>query len=309
MKAHHHATKIMGCGFVLSAVHDAPQVAWDAIRAGEQEMRRIEALISSWISTSETGKINMAAGEKEVCVSKELFKLIQRSIHVSKLTAGAFDISGTLSRYYWNFDQSENQWLKESLIQELRALIDYESIVLNEESKSVFLKKKGMKIGFGGIGKGYAAERAKIVMKQFGIENGLVNASGDLLCWGSPPNKSDWGINIPDPRDRTRNLLKIGIEQGSVVTSGSFENYTLIKGKRYSHIVNPRTAEPVSHTKNVTVLSPNAEFSDALATALSVLPIEEGIALVNKLNGVECIIIDSKDKSHFSHQLKQRAYA
>ena len=309
MKAHHHSTKIMGCGFVITAVHKNPQIAWDAIRAAEKEMIRIEELISSWKTTSQTSSINQASGQEAIKISAELYELIQRSKQVSHLTSGAFDISGTVSRYYWNFNKEENPWLSEWQIEELRYLIDHESIELNPETQSIFLNKKGMKIGFGGIGKGYAAERAKWIMEDYGIENGLVNASGDLLCWGSPPNRNNWNINIPDPRNRSRNLLEIGIDKGSVVTSGSFENFTMHEGKRYSHIVNPRTGEPVSHTKNVTVVCPNAEFGDAMATALSVLPIDEGIGLVNKLNGIECIIIDDKDATHFSHELKQNAYA
>ena len=299
----------MGCGFVVTAVHADPQFAWDAIRAAEKEMRRIEDLISSWKETSETHLVNEAAGKNAIPVSNELYQLIDRSKQVSQLTCGAFDISGTISRYYWNFNKKENLWLSEPVIDELRSLIAYKAIELDKQNQSIFLQKQGMKIGFGGIGKGYAAERAKQIMKEMGIDNGLVNASGDLLCWGKPPKAEDWGINIPDPRDRTKNLLKIGIEKGSVVTSGCFENYTLVKGTRYSHIINPRTAEPVSHTKNVTVICPNAEFGDAMATALSVLPIDEGIGLVNQLNGIECIIIDTKDHTHFSHQLKQNAYA
>lgn len=309
MKAHHHATKIMGCGFVITAVHVDPQIAWDAIRAAEKEMRRVEELISSWKTTSETHHVNEAAGKESVQVSEELFGLIARSKQISELTCGAFDISGTLSRYYWNFNRQENSWLEEAVINELRSLISYDAIKLRDDARGVFLQKKGMKIGFGGIGKGYAAERAKLIMQKMNIEDGLVNASGDLLCWGKPPKSEDWGINIPDPRDRSINLLKIGIEKGSIVTSGSFENFTLVKGKRYSHIINPRTGEPVSHTKNVTVICPNAEFGDAMATALSVLPIEEGIGLINQLNGIECIIIDANDQTHFSHQLKQNAYA
>lgn len=308
-KAHHHPALIMGCGFVITAIHHNPQIAWDAIRAAEEEMRRIEALISSWKTTSQTHQINLAAGKRPVKVDLELFELIERSLRVSQLSCGAFDISGTLSRYYWNFNKQENKLLPKEKIVKLRSLIDYQQIHLDGADHSVYLAKEGMKIGFGGIGKGYAAQKAVEKMKKMGIENGLVNASGDLLCWGSPPDKSSWEISIPDPINRKLNLLSISLHEGSVVTSGSFENYTLINGIRYSHIINPRTAMPVTHTKNVTVVCPNAEFGDALATALSVLPIEESINLVNQLNGVECIIIDVYDQPHFSNHLKTKAYA
>ena len=308
-KAHHHPALIMGCGFVITAIHEDPQIAWDAIRAAEAEMRRIEGLISSWKTTSQTHQINEAAGKHAVTIDQELFGLIKRSLKVSELSCGAFDISGTLSRYYWNFNKQENKLLAKDKIEELSTLIDYRQIQLNENDQSVYLAKAGMKIGFGGIGKGYAAQKAVATMKEMGIENGLLNASGDLLCWGSPPDKSSWEISLPDPVNRDLNLLSISLQEGSVVTSGSFENYTLIDGVRYSHIINPKTAMPVTHTKNVTVICPNAEFGDALATALSVLPIKESINLINQLNGVECIIIDAKDHAHFSNQLKSKAYA
>ena len=308
-KAHHHPTLIMSCGFVLTAVHLDPQIAWDAIRAAEYEIRRIEALISSWKEDSQTSRINKCSGMQAVSVDQELFDLIERSLKMSHLTCGAFDISGTLARYYWNFNKSDSVWLKQDKIEELRFLINYHNIELDHSKRSVYLANKGMKIGFGGIGKGYAAQRAKSIMMDHDILDGMINASGDLLCWGNPPDSLDWKINIPDPRNRQLNLLEVSVDSGSVVTSGCYESYTIIEGQRYSHIINPQTGTPVTHTKNVSVVSPDAEFGDAIATALSVLPIDEGLGLVNQLKGVECIIIDAEDNAHFSEQLKSQAYA
>jgi len=309
VKAHHYPVMIMGCGFVITAVHEDPKVAWRGILAAENEMRRIESLISSWKDESQTTAINNAAGFEAITIDQELYDLIQRSQKVAQLTNGAFDISGNLSRHFWNFDKQENDWLSDSKIEELKSLINYQNIILNERERSVHLAKAGMKIGFGGIGKGYAAERAKLIMLDHGIENGLINASGDLKCWGSPPDQDSWDIAIPDPRNRCHNLLTINLEEGAVVTSGSYENYTIIDGRRYSHIINPRTGTPVNHTKNVTFICPNAEFADAMATAFSVLPIDESLSLCNHLDGAECIIIDAHDNVHFSNQLKQKAYA
>jgi len=272
--AHHHPILLMGCGFVLTAVHENKQIAWDALLAAETEIRRIETLISSWKPNSQTSKINDASGIGAVSVDKELFDLIARSVKVSELTCGAFDISGTLARYYWKFDKKDHSLLPDQKIRELISLVNYRNIKLDAEKHSVFLTKKNMKIGFGGIGKGYAAECAKNIMQAFGIESGLVNASGDLLAWGNPPSRDDWEISVPDPRDRSMNLLSLYLEYGSVV-----------------------------------IVCPNAEFGDALATALSVLPIDEGINLVDRLEGVECIIIDAFDVAHFSNQLNQKAYA
>lgn len=304
VKAHHHPCKLMGCGFVLTAVHADPQIAWDAIRAAETEIVRIERLVSSWKATSQTSMINRMSGVAPVVISKELYDLISRSIKISELTSGAFDISGTLSRYYWQFDKTERSSLDLQSLEELRYLMDYHNIDLDPQRQSVYLKKKGMKIGFGGIGKGYAAARAKKVMLEHGIASGLINASGDLVAWGNAPGQPDWNINIPHPDDRNRSLLTFSIPHGSVVTSGNFENYTLINGVKYSHIVDPRTAYPVRDVKHVSVISPDPEFADAMATAISVMGIKEGINVVNMLNGIECIMIDRHDKVHYSNHLK-----
>ena len=304
IKAHHHPCLLMGCGFVLTAIHENAQTAWESIRAAELEIIRCENLISSWKADSQTSMINNLSGISAVKVDKELYELIYRSLKISELTSGAFDICGNLSRFYWAFDNEDHDILDEEKIQELRGLMGYKNIELNQTDHSVFLKKKGMKIGFGGIGKGYAAVKAKQVMQSFGIENGLINASGDLVCWGSPPRKKEWDINIPDPKARAQSILQFTIPHGSVVTSGNFENYTVIDGKRYSHIIDPRTGYPVHGIKNVSVVSPNAEFGDAMATAISVMGVEEGINIVNRLNGLECIIIDQDDRIHYSQSLK-----
>lgn len=303
VKAHHHRVKLMGCGFVLTAVHQDPQVAWDAIRAGVAEIQRIEDMISSWKEGTYTHRINSHAGISPVWVPAELYALIERSLRVSRLTYGAFDISGTLARDYWKFDRGEHEWLPEARLHELRQRIDYRAIQLNPEQQTVFLQQKGMKIGFGGIGKGYAAYRAHRVMAAMDIEHGLINASGDLMAWGSPPQQSLWDVWIPDPEQRNRPLVEFAIPYGSVVTSGNYENYTLIDGKRLSHIVDPRTGMPVEALKCVSIVCPNPEFGDALATAISVLGIRDGLALVNRLNGVECLIIDKDNQRYFSDHL------
>ena len=304
VKAHHLSTQIMGCHFVITAVHHSPAKAWEAIRAGETEMRRIEDLISSWKLTSETTAINDSAGIRPISVSLELWELIERSLRISRLTGGAFDISGTLGRYYWQFDRNEHSWLSEEEIISLRRLIDFRNIELNRADRSVFLKREGMKIGFGAIGKGYAAHCACLVMRSRGINSGLINASGDLMAWGSPPGQQHWQIHLPDPVNRLESKLQLEIPYGSVVTSGNYENYTLINGRRYSHIVDPRTGIPVTGVKHATVLCLNPEFADAMATAISVLGVAEGLALVNRLNGIACVLIDDKDEVHYSNKLK-----
>ena len=302
-KAHHCPVKLMGCRFVLTAIDESPNTAWNAIRAGITEIERIESVISSWIDSSETSHINKNSGVKPTRVSSELFQLIKRSLKVSSLTSGAFDISGNVSRHFWNFDGSESEMLDESTLAELRHLMDYRMIELDEKHGTVYLKRKGMKIGFGGIGKGYAAYRAYQTMRNVGIESGLINAAGDLMCWGSPPNQNTWTIQLPNPSRKHQALMTIDVPFGSVVTSGNYEKYVKVNGKKMSHIVDPRTGLPTLSTKSTTVICPNPELGDALATALSVMGSEEGIALIDRLKGIECILVDQDDRHHTSKGL------
>lgn len=304
VKAHHYILKLMGCKFVLTSIHQNPDKAWDGIRAGVAEIIRIEELISSWKDHSQTGQINLNAGIKPITVDDELFQLIKRCKRVSELTKGAFDITGTLSRYYWKFDGQESSYPSKEKIHELRDLMNYNNIILDETAKTVFLKKKGMRIGFGAIGKGYAALKAKEVMEIMGIKNGLVNASGDLLAWGKPITDKPWNIKIQHPEKRDTVLASLFLENGSVVTSGGYENFALIDGKKYSHIIDPRTGFPVEGVKSVSVICPNPELGDALATAISVLGEQKGIELINQLQGIECIIVNHNDEIIYSTNLK-----
>lgn len=303
IKAHHHNLGLMGCKFVLTAVYHDPQIAWDALRAGVAEIERIEQLISSWKTTSQTGRINQMAGIQSVKVDRELFELIKRSLNISRITNGAFDISGTVARNYWKITNQESKMPSPAIITRLMELINYKHILLDEEEQSVLLTKKGMKIGFGAIGKGYAALRASVVMRQMGIENGVVNASGDLMCWGKPMEKDQWEIKIPDPENPSFVLATLNIPNGSVVTSGGYEKYALINGKRYSHIIDPRTGVPAEGLKSVSIVCPNPELGDALATTVTVLGEIEGLALINRLNGIECVIVNHKGEIKYSNQL------
>lgn len=302
-KAHHHNLALMGCKFVLTAVHHDPQIAWDGLRAGVREIERIERLISSWREDSQTGKINQMAGIQSVKVDRELFELIQRSIQVSKITRGAFDLSGTVARDYWKITNQESEMPSPAVVDRLKELINYKHILLDEKQSSVLLLKKGMKIGFGAIGKGYAAMSASVIMRAMGIENGLVNASGDLLCWGKPMEKEQWEIKIPDPENPSYVLATLNIPNGSVVTSGGYEKYALINGKRYSHIIDPRTGTPAEGLKSVSIVCPNPELGDALATTVSVLGEKEGLALINRLKGIECLIVNQNGDIRYSNNL------
>lgn len=300
--------KLMGSRFEVSAVHDDIRLAWEAINAGIAEITRIEKLISSWDENSQTSEINRQAGIKPVAVDKELYDLIYRSLKVSKLTDGAFDISFASMERIWKFDGSMTELPSDEAVRNSVANVNYQNIILDAAAQTVFLKEKGMRIGFGAIGKGYAANRAKIIMQEMDIEHGLVNAGGDLVGWGSQEDGTNWKIGIADPKEKDKIFSWLSIVNQGVVTSGNYEKFALIGGKRYAHIIDPRSGMPVTGLKSVTIICPDAELADALATSVFVLGEKAGLDLVNQLKGIECLLVTDEDEIEVSDNLNLNYY-
>jgi thiamine biosynthesis lipoprotein len=295
----------MGNHFELCVVSDDEVWANKMIDKGIAEIQRIEKLLTTFSEDSETNLINRNAGVAPVQVSRETFDIIQRSIRISGLTQGAFDITyGSIDKRLWNFDESMTELPSKETAREMVRLINYKNIVLDETNCTVFFKEKVMRIGFGGIGKGYAAERAKYVMKKNGVESGIVNASGDLTTWGFQPNGKDWTIAVSDPNNSHLAFSYINISNTSAATSGNYEKYILIGGKKYSHTINPKTGLPVTGIKSATIITPNAEIADAMATPIMVMGIRTGLDLINQMNNIEAIIVDDDNKLHVSKNIR-----
>ncbi|OIP83731.1 MAG: thiamine biosynthesis protein ApbE [Porphyromonadaceae bacterium CG2_30_38_12] len=309
MIAEKEILKLMGCRFEITATAKDKKAAQKAIEVGIAEIQRIENLISEWDSATQTSAINKMAGIAPVKVDKELFDLIYRCNKISGLTQGAFDISFASMDKIWNFDKNEHDMPDNIVVKEAAKHINWEKIILNAQNNTVFLQEKGMKIGFGAIGKGYSANKAKVEMQKIpGVLGGIVNASGDLLTWGVSNNPSGWSIQIADPKNINKPLAWLQLNNISIVTSGDYEKYFSNNGKRYSHIINPKTGYPITDIKSVTIICPDAELSDALATSICVLGVSQGIELINKLNEVECLIVDANDKIHTSDKLQLNYY-
>ncbi|MEO7120903.1 MAG: FAD:protein FMN transferase [Ginsengibacter sp.] len=296
--------KLMGNRFGFTVVAEIEDWASAVIDEGIKEVQRIEKVLTTFKDDSETNLINANAGLKPVKVSREVFDLIERSIRISSLTQGAFDITyGGIDKSLWNFDQNMTALPSAEIARQLVSLINYKNIVLDKDKQTILLKDKGMRIGFGGIGKGYAAERAKEVMKKKSANSGIVNASGDLTAWGVQPNGKPWTVGIIHPDDKEQPFSYLNISDMAVATSGNYEKFVMINGKRYSHTINPRTGLPVSGIKSVTIISPNAEISDALATPVTVMGVTNGLNLINQIHQVECVIIDDDNKIHTSKNI------
>jgi len=296
--------KLMGNQFEISAVASSESFALGCIDAAVTEIRRIEKLLTTFDSSSETSRINEMAGIAPVKVSRETFDIIKRSIRISRLTQGAFDISyGSLDKKLWNFDSQMKALPNLKTAKKMVRLINYKNIILDDGASTVFLKLKGMRIGFGGIGKGYAAERAKKIMQDAGVDSGIVNASGDLAAWGLQPDGKNWTIGIANPDDSRQLFSFLNITNMALATSGNYEKYVMIKGKKYSHTINPRTGLPVTGIKSVTIISPNAEVADAMATPVMIMGIRAGLDMINQINDLEAIMIDDNNRIHTSKNI------
>ena len=286
--------KLMGSRFDITVVAKDPVEGDVYIDMAISEITRIEKLISSWDENSLTSEINRNSGIKPVKVDPELFDLIQRGIGISKLTDGAFDISYASMDKIWKFDGSMTVMPSEDSIKASVAKVGYHNIILDKENHTVFLKLEGMKIGFGAIGKGYAADRAKELLKSKGVVAGIINASGDMNTWGKQPDGKEWKVAITNPMDKNKVFALLPITNGAVVTSGNYEKYVTFNDIRYTHIINPRSGYPATGIISVTVFAPKAELADALATSVFVMGIEVGLNRIEQLPQVECIIIDDK---------------
>ena len=301
---HTRVLKLMGNRFEISVVSDDIRWANDRIDLAVAEIRRIERLITTFSDDSQTNQINVAAGIKPIKVDGEVYRLIERSIKISELTQGAFDITyGSIDKSLWNFDTKMKALPNKDVARLSVGLINYKHIILDAENTTVQLKEKGMRIGFGGIGKGYAADMAKITLLKNGVSSGIVNAAGDLITWGTQPDGRPWTIAIADPDKQTAPFSTLNISDMAIATSGNYEKFAVIDGKKYSHTIDPKTGLPVSGIKSVSIICPSAEFADALATPVMVMGIHVGLDLVNQLQNIACVIIDDDNRLYTSKNI------
>ncbi len=294
----------MGSRFEITVVHATQKSAHEAIDAGWAEIDRVEKMISSWSEDSETSAINNAAGSAPVKVSQELFNLIRRSLRVSQLTNGAFDITFDTVGRHWNFKNQQAVLPDKQTIESALRDTGHRHVIINADARTVYLDRPNTRIGFGAIGKGFAANRTVFVLRENGVTGGIVNAGGDLVIFGQQEDGTPWRTGIADPLNRETIFAYLDLTEQAVVTSGDYESFIEIDGKRYSHILDPRTGYPVQELRSVTIVCPDGELADALATGISVMGISEGLALLNRLEGIEGMLVDKDGRLHFSKNLR-----
>ena len=301
---------LMGNRFDLGVAGDDEVKANQALEKAIIEIKRIEALLSTYQANSQINQVNSNAGISPVKVDEEVFNLVERAQRISELTQGAFDLSyGSLDKSLWNFDQNMKQLPSKELAKNAVHLINFKNILLDRANETIFLAKKGMRIGFGGIGKGYAADQAKKVLVGLGFTDGIVNASGDMCAWGKRADGEDWTVGISNP-DFPRDILsEFSLNDSAVATSGNYEKFVLIDGQKYSHTIHPKTGFPMQGIKSVTVFAPFAELADALTTPIAVMGVEVGLHLMNQMKGVACIIIDDANQVFSTKNIHEKSLA
>ncbi|MDI6785984.1 MAG: FAD:protein FMN transferase [bacterium] len=278
--------------------------AQEAIEATIEEMKRIVSLMNIYDKKSEISLINKN-GKKGTIVSKELLEVINEAIRFSKLTKGAFDITISPIFKCWNFGSKNPQLPDKNIIEEAKKRAGYQNIKIIQKEKKVVLEK-GTVLDLGGIAKGYVVKKACDKLKKMGINSALVNAGGDIQVIGNNFG-FPWKIGIQDPRHKKKIRKVIKIIDKAVATSGDYEKYFILEGKRYHHILNPHTGYPAKKCISVTIIATTAFVADILATGVFALGPEEGLRLVESLEGIECYIITANKEytsSGFSNYVK-----
>lgn len=306
--AHKRKLSMLGSPFEITAVANDTIKSNEYIDLAVAEVKRIENLISDWIPTTQVSEINRNAGIKPVKVDTEVFELVERAIKISQITDGAFDISYASMDKIWKFDGSMKVMPTEEAIKKSVVKIGYRNIIINKKEQTIFLKLQGMKLGLGGIGQGYIADKVKDLLVSKGCISGIVNVSGDINAWGKQPDGKFWNVGIVNPLNKNKVFATFPLEDSAVETSGSYEKYVIFNGIRYSHIIDPRTGYPATGVVSVSVFAKQTEVADALATGIFVLGVEVGLDLVNQLKGIECIIVDDKGKIHSSKGIDIKKY-
>ncbi|MGO4821752.1 MULTISPECIES: FAD:protein FMN transferase [unclassified Flavobacterium] len=305
---HRRTLSMLGSPFEMTVVaKDIPE-ADHFIDMAVAETSRLEHLISDWIPTTTISEVNRNAGIKPVKVPKEVFDLVQRSIKISELTSGAFDISYASMDKIWKFDGSMTQMPTPEEIKNSVARVGYQNIILDASNSTVFLKNVGMKLGLGGIGQGFIADKIKAMLVKEGVTAGIVNISGDINTWGKQLDGKQWKVGIKNPLNKDKIFATFPLEDSAVETSGSYEKYVTFNGKRYSHIIDTRTGYPASGIISVSVFAKSTELADALATGIFVLGVDVGLDLVNQLPGVGCIYVEDNGKISASKNIDLKKY-
>jgi thiamine biosynthesis lipoprotein len=280
----------------------------DAARAGQlvfDIFRRIDAQMSEWKPTSPLSEVNQAAGRHAVAVPADVRAVIRRGMEMGRRTEGAFDITWAALWGLWDFNAVEPRLPEEQQISRRVELVDYRRVLLDEDAGTVFLPRRGMMIGLGGIAKGHALDQAAVALNHRGITSFLISAGGQTML-GGLRDRRPWRVGIRDPRaGPDEYFAHLAGTDVSVATSGDYERYFILDGVRYHHILDPHSGRPTRGVRSATVVAADATRADALSTSVMVLGIERGLALIEQMAEVEAVLVDDGAKVHVTSGLAE----
>jgi thiamine biosynthesis lipoprotein len=296
----------MGSELRLTAFTSDATAAATAFNAVLDEFDRLDHLLSVWKPGSDVQRVNEAAGLEAVHVGPDLLDVLEAARQVSEWTDGKFDVTFAALADVWKFDHDQDNTVPtREQIEARRPLIDYRNVIVDRSAATVFLAQKGMRIHLGGIGKGYAVDRAARLLRNRGLTNFMIQSGGDLYVAGLL-NGQPWRLGIADPRDPSKTFGTLDLSDGTFSTSGDYERAFLKEGRRYHHLLDPATGEPARGCRSVTIVANSPLLADGLSTGVFILGPERGMALVERLPDVEAVIISSRNEVLVSSGLRGR---
>jgi thiamine biosynthesis lipoprotein len=290
-------------GTTIGVVVPAADGADASARVVFDIFRDVDERMSEWKPTSPLSAVNRLAGVEPAAVPGDLRAVVRQGMEIGERTDGAFDITWAALWGVWDFKANEPSVPAASVVAERVGLVDSRRVVIDDEAGTVFLPEPGMKIGLGGIAKGYALGLSSDALRERGIGAFLLTAGGQVYAAGLHEDRP-WRVGIQDPRGPAGDFFAmIGAENTSVSTSGDYERFFIIDGVRYHHIIDPRTGMPARGLRSVTIVCSDPTLADALSTAVFVMGKDKGLALVGNWDGVEAVLVDDDARVHVTSGL------
>ncbi len=293
---------IMGTDVTITVVAKSVEEGAAAIDAGMAELHRLDAMMSLYKNDSEITRVNLAAGKHPVKVSPEMIEVVQDAEVVSKLSGGVFDVTIGPLVVLWQMRLKEGKIPTDREIARIRPLVNYRNIEVDRKASTIFLKKPGMIMDFGGM-KGYTADRAADVIRKRGITNAIIAVAGDIWVMGHREDGKPWKIGVQHPREKDKTLAVLDLSDKYISTSGDYERFVIRENKRYHHIIDPRTGKPSKGVISATLIGNKGAFIDPLTKAPFILGPEKGLEIVKKV-GAEAIIVDEEGKVYTTEGIK-----
>jgi thiamine biosynthesis lipoprotein len=291
------------------AAYTAPGVDAARVRAAfdaaTAEIQRLETLMTTWRPDSEISRVNAAAGRSPIAVSGETYDVVRESLHASEISDGTFDITFETLHGLWKFDQDLDPHPPSAADVAARLkYLGFRHVKLDEAAYTIFLDESHVRIGLGGIAKGYAVDKAARILVGAGIASFYVQAGGDLFAHGSTPDGGPWWAGVRDPRGPDGDYFMVmPVTDHAFSTAGDYERTYVVDGRRYHHIIDPRTGYPATASRSVTIWAPTALLADEIDDGVFILGPKRGLELVESLDGVGAVIVDADGKVWVSKRI------